>query len=214
MNELLQFQASGGLQLNAPVPLTEHPAGVYLAGLGEGSRRTMRQSLDLIAAMLTNGECEALTLDWAKLRYRHTAAIRAALLERYAPTTTSKMLCALRRVLLEARRLGLISAEDYALAIDLPRIDAPERQLKGRALSVEEIAAVMEVCQDSQPIDIRDLALIAILRGGGLRRSELIKLELHHYKRSTGALEIHNSKRGKIARCIYQRGQSRCLNNG
>ena len=29
------------LSLTAPVPLTEHPAAVYLASLGMGSRRTM-----------------------------------------------------------------------------------------------------------------------------------------------------------------------------
>lgn len=202
MNELLQFHGSHSFKLAAPVPLTEHPAGVYLAGLGEGSQRTMRQSLNAIAAMLTNGECDALTLDWAQLRYRDTAAIRAALLQRYAPATAAKMLCALRRVLLEARRLGLMNAEDYTLAVDLPRIDPPERQLKGRALSGEEIAAVMQVCQESQPIDVRDLALIAILRGGGLRRSEVIKLELKDYKRATGALDIRNSKRGKD-RTVY-----------
>ncbi|MBD1836630.1 site-specific integrase [Coleofasciculus sp. FACHB-501] len=202
MNSLLQFQGFGSLKLSSPVPLTQHPAGVYLAGLGEGSQRTMRQSLNVIASLLTNGECDALTLDWAKLRYRHTAAIRAALLQRYDPATAAKMLCALRRTLKEAWRLELMEVEDYYRAVDLPRIDAPEKQLKGRALSSEDVAAVMEVCQDSKPINIRDLALVAVLKGGGMRREEVVNLELLDYNRAKGALHIRKSKRGKD-RTVY-----------
>jgi hypothetical protein len=52
--------------------------------------------------MLTNGHCDALTLDWAALGYQHTAAIRTALMQRLAPATANKMLCALRRLLKEA----------------------------------------------------------------------------------------------------------------
>ena len=94
------------LKLSAPVPLTLHPAGVYLSGLSEGSRRTIRYSLNTIASLLTDGECDALTLDWSQLRYRHTAAVRVALLDKLAPVTANKMLSALRRVLLEAYRIG------------------------------------------------------------------------------------------------------------
>jgi len=51
-----------GFQLLEPLPLTLHPAAVYLASLGEGSLRTMRESLDAIATLLTNGEGNHLTL--------------------------------------------------------------------------------------------------------------------------------------------------------
>jgi hypothetical protein len=36
----------------------------------------MRHALDAIASLLTDKRCDALTLDWAKLRYSHTAAVR------------------------------------------------------------------------------------------------------------------------------------------
>lgn len=201
MSELLQFHGFQNLRLSSPVPLTQHPAGVYLAGLGEGSRRTMRQSLNTIAAMLTNGECDALTLDWARLRYQHTAAIRAALLRRYDPATAAKMMCALRRTLKEAWRLELMGAEDYYRAVDLPRIDLAEKELKGRTLSREEVAAVLLVCGDAC-IDIRDAALVAVLKGGGMRRQEAVMLELKHYNAAKGALRIRKSKRGRD-RTVY-----------
>jgi hypothetical protein len=61
---------------------------------------------------LSRGRREVETLlhcDWASLRYQHTLALRTLLAERYKPATANKMLAALRRVLLEARRLGLMS---------------------------------------------------------------------------------------------------------
>lgn len=197
-------QVAEDLKLAAPVPLARHPAAVYLAALNLGSRPTMHHALNAIASVLTNSECDALTLDWSRLRYQHTAAVRSALMSRYTPSTTKKMLCALRRVLLEARRLRLISLEDYTTAIDLPRIDTPPQKPRGRALSTDEIAALVDVCQpkDSLPIDIRDLALIAILRGGGIRRTEAVNLELVDFNPNTGALEIREGKR-KSYRIVY-----------
>jgi hypothetical protein len=95
------------LALTEPVPLTMHPAEVYLNSLGEGSRRTMREALNAIAQLLTNGSCDASTLDWSKLRYQHTAAVRSVLMEKYSPAMANKMLCALRRTVKEAWRLGI-----------------------------------------------------------------------------------------------------------
>jgi integrase/recombinase XerD len=132
------------LALTQPIPLTNHPAEVYLRSLAAGSRPTMSQSLDAIARLLTDNECDRLSLDWAALRYRHTSSIQAALGDLYSPTTVQKMICALRRVLLEARRLGLMSAEDYQQAVELPTIRAV-RSLRGRALSRLEIHALMQV---------------------------------------------------------------------
>src|ERR671933_1131897 len=116
---LTTVASSTDLALGAHDHLEIHPAAVYLASLAPGSRRTMRQALDTIAAILTGDQADAFTLTWGALRYQHTAAVRAVLQERYAPATANKMLVALRRVLKEARRLGQISQDDYAAAIDL-----------------------------------------------------------------------------------------------
>lgn len=204
MSKVDFIKRTGELKLSSPVPSTQHPAAVYLASLSQGSQPTMRHALDAIACLLTNGECDALTLDWSKLGYQHTAAVRSALIVRYTPSTAKKMLCALRRVLQEARKLKLISLEDYATAIDLPRTDTPPQKLRGRALGSNEIAALMDTCQqhDSRSIDIRDLALIAILRGGGLRRNEVVALELKDFDPNSGAVEIRQGKRQSY-RMVY-----------
>ena len=68
---------SKSLVLTQPIPLTLHPAEVYLRSLSEGSRRTMREALNVIAGLLTDNACDATTLDWSKLKYQHTAVVRS-----------------------------------------------------------------------------------------------------------------------------------------
>lgn len=193
------------LVLALPLPLTRHPAAVYLAFLSPGSRPTMRQSLDAIASLLTDGQCDAMSLDWAALRYQHTAAVQTALSFQHSTATTRKMMCALRRVLSEARRLDLMDATDYAKAVDLPKIKTTTK-LRGRALTATELVALFEVCtSDPAPTGVRDAALIAILRGAGLRRAEVVKLELRDFNANARALEIRGGKGGKD-RMVYLPG--------
>ena len=165
----------------------------------------MEQSLDAIASLLTGGQCDAMTLNWAALRYQHTAAIQAALLGQYAPSTARKMMCALRRTLREAQRLSLMSDRDYSRAVDLPQIKKNNPKLAGRALDREEIAKLLVVCRsDPTALGARDEALIAILRWTGVRRDEAVDLDLQDLSieidpdgEQTASLEIRNGKGGK-----------------
>lgn len=70
------------LLLVTPIPLSEHPAAVYLTSLSSGSQRTMRCALDTIASILTDGTGDHLTLDWGQLRYRHCMLVRNVLKNR------------------------------------------------------------------------------------------------------------------------------------
>src|SRR5438874_362468 len=77
------------------LPLDRNPTAIYLARLAPGSRRTLQRALDTIASLLTTGTVtNALTFPWQELRYQHTAAVRAALAERYAAATANKHLAA------------------------------------------------------------------------------------------------------------------------
>ena len=75
-----------------------------------------------MARLLTTGRLEATELPWHRLGYQHTQALRAALADRYSPATVNRHLAALRGVLKEAWRLGLMDAED------LPPVDRPARR--------------------------------------------------------------------------------------
>jgi len=185
-----------------PVPPDRHPAAVYLARLSPGSRRTMRQALDEVASLLTSGAATAATLDWSAVRYQHAQAVRARLAERYAPATANKMLCALRGAVREAWRLGLLSAENYQRTADLEAVKG-ETLPAGRALSAGELRALLAVCAaDASPAGPRDAALIAVLYGGGLRRSEAVALDVADYDPADGALTVRHGKGGK-ARVVY-----------
>lgn len=202
MLDLLPEQQPETLRLQEPVPLALHPAAVYLDSLGsERSKATMREGLNIMARMLTSSSCDAMTLNWAALRYKHTAALRSALEKKYAPATVNQMLCALRRVLKEALRLDLIDPQDYSKAVDVRSIKQSGK-VRGRALTLSEIAALMESCSGNTPIDVRDKALIAILRGGGIRRGEAVNLLRRDFNPSTRALFVREGK-GKKDRTVY-----------
>ena len=190
------------LQLLSPPPLSQHPALVYLSQLRPRSARTMRRNLDLMAALLTGRRCDALTLNWGELRYQHTAALRALLGEQFAPSTVNQMLCALRRVLKEAKKLKLMSALDYAEAVEVDSVKGTT-ELRGRALKKGEVTALMKACRgDPTATGLRDGALLAILLGSGLRRSEVVALDLADFDPVTGALKVRGGKGGKD-RTVY-----------
>lgn len=156
----------------------------------------MKQSLNAIAHMVTGGSHDAFTFEWHQLRYQHTAAIRSALMDRHKPATVNKMVAALKRCLKECQRLGLMNAEDYAAATDLKPVKS-QSLLKGRALSQQELSALLTSCtNDSSAAGFRDAAMLMILRVG-LRRSEVVKLDLLDFDLTNGALTIRGGKGGK-----------------
>lgn len=161
-----------------PVDISDHPVLIYLAGLGLGSRKTMQVALRNIAKII-GADYTEMTLPWAHLRYLHTQAIRSKLMERLAPSSTNKHLAALRGVLREAGRLGQIGPDDLQRAIDL-RPARGDRLPAGREVTSGELRALFEVCAAdvNAARGRRDAALLGILYGCGLRRSEAITLEV------------------------------------
>jgi site-specific recombinase XerD len=137
-----------------------------------------------------------LTLNWSSVRYQHTAAVRGRLLDGYAPATANRILSALRGVLEQTWLLGQMSAEDYHRAARLAPVIG-ETLPAGRELVAEEIAALIQNClEDCSPIGTRDVAIISILFGAGLRREEITKLNLDDYD-SENAKLIVRGKRSK-----------------
>jgi len=201
MADELAIATVTGSTLAAPLPAgVPHPAAVYLAGLGEGSRRAIARSLDLLVETFTDGgplPGSGLVFPWWELRYSHTAAIRSRLQGRVAPATANKALSALRRVLKECWRLGLMSVEDYQRAADLPNI-AGSTIPAGRDISQGEVSALMGDCtKGDRNLDYRDGAVLAVMLGGGLRRSEVASLELSDFSDEDGRVTIRRAKRNK-----------------
>ena len=192
----LARSAFTALALQTGAPAAQNPALVYLAGLAGGSRRTMRQALDVIAGILTAEQCDHHTLPWGALRFQHTQAVRAALLDRYSAATANKMLSALRQTLRASWSLGYMTAEEYQRAIDLkPVVGEGVEAAAGRALSYGEWMGLLSVCSsDRSPAGARDVALIALLKVTGLRRAEVVSLQLGSYDQITQTLTVHGKR--------------------
>ena len=201
MGDDLAIATVTGTTLAAPLPAgVPHPAAVYLAGLGEGSRRAIARSLDLVVEVFADAgpmPGAGLVFPWWELRYSHTAAIRARLQTRVAPATANKALSALRRVLKECWRLGLMSVEDFQRAADLPAMLGSTIPA-GRDISQGEVSALMGDCtKGDRNIDYRDGAVLAVMLGGGLRRSEVASLELSDFSDDDGRVVVRRAKRNK-----------------
>lgn len=154
----------------------------------------MRQALNTIAEMLI-GQPDALMCNWSALRFQHTTAIRAHLIDRYQPATVNKMLSALRGVLKAAWLLGLMHAEDYHKATTINSVKNQSLPA-GRELGSEEIQALLATCYaDDKPAGTRDAALIALLYTTGLRRSEIVQLNLSDYNRQQHYLIVKGKGR-------------------
>ena len=206
MNEL-ELTQNGGDLARSTDELGDNPAFVYLASLARGSRRTMIGALGTLAAILT-GQYDpetqelqvhgkdalltaALNYPWQDLRHKQTAALRAQLDARFSAATANKMLSALRRVLLEAWDLELMTEEDRARASHLESVKG-ETLPAGRSLSAGEIDALMIACADDPTAaGARDGAIVALLYSCGLRRAELAGLTMDDLDADAGVLTIH-----------------------
>jgi integrase/recombinase XerC len=181
----------------------QNPALVYLASLGPSSRRTMRSALDTIARLVSGGEATAESLPWHTLRRQHTAAVRAALASRYGVRTANRMLAALRGVLREAVELGSMDAESFQRASRIKTIRGKPAPA-GRALEREELRSLFASCaggDTAASIDVRDAALLAVLYGAGLRRAEVVQLDVSDLAVESGALVVHG--KGNKVRLAY-----------
>lgn len=178
---------------SAPVPSARPPASpyaVYLLSLGsEESRRAMKGCLDRIAQMMSGAP--GAEYPWHQLRYEHATAIRALLTETgHSPSHVNKHLSAMRRVMKEAWRLGLMTAEDYERAADVDGVKG-SRLPAGRSINPDEITAMLAACAATPGVPgIRDAALIAFLQSTGARRAEAAGALLERYDPGTRALRI------------------------
>jgi integrase len=146
----------------------------------------MAEALDTIARMASGGAIEGESFPWRQLRYQHAQAIRTRLAETVSartgrplsPASVNKHLAALRGVLRESWRLGLLSAEELARAIDLEPVRG-STPLRGRALESHEVAGLFDACmRDRSPAGPRDAVILALGLAAGLRRAEIAGLSL------------------------------------
>ena len=192
---------------DAPRKATAHPVDVFLGRLGPASRRGFLIALDNIAEIISNGTKGCNELDWAGLTYQDTARAREGLAAGFATRTANYGLCALRGVLKECWRLGLMTHEEFRRATDLAAVRG-DNSAAGRVLAVEELVSLFRVCaQDESVMGVRDSAILAVLYSTGLRRSELLALDVADC--NNGTLTVRG--KGQKIRLAYVVGEARTM---
>ena len=175
----------------SPLNDVQAPVVLYLERLAPSSRQTMRYVLQDAADRLG---VEDVTIDefpWHQLQPGHITALVAALrADGYAPNTSSLYVNAIRGVMNQAWQQSLIT-QDHLLKIRAVKAGGGTRLSKGRNLRRTLIRELMDVCAaDPRPQGLRDAAIIAILYGSGMRKSESVNLELSQINVAERSLQV------------------------
>jgi site-specific recombinase XerD len=139
---------------------------------------------------------------WSGLRSEVISVIRAFMIEkRYAPASINATLSALKGVAHAAWQLKQLKSDEYQRIRDVKGVRG-SRLPRGRALSDREVTRLVDACtRDTSPAGARDLALVALLGSGGLRRSEVTSLDLSHFNEEAATLRVRG--KGDKERLVY-----------
>src|ERR1700680_581610 len=156
------------------LPDLDHAKNAVLSSLGSPeSERSYRFAIDDFIAWY----CSEPRLAFNKtvvLRYRLQLEAR-----HLAASTINVRLAAVRRLAYEAADSGLLSPE---LAASIRRVKGPKKLgvRIGNWLTVQQGKALLSIPAGSSVRGKRDYAMLALLLGCGLRRSELVHLTVEH----------------------------------
>ncbi|EOW6517934.1 tyrosine-type recombinase/integrase [Cronobacter dublinensis] len=167
-----------------------NPAMAYLISLPSAtSRQTMRSFLQIVAGMLG---AETLQLcPWGSLRRHHIQGLLEMLsASGRAPATINTYLSALKGTAREAWMMKLMDTDSYQQILAVRAVRG-SRLTRGRALSTDEVRALFARCeQDRSCKGPRDAAMLAVMLGCGLRRSEVVGLDYESILAADQALRV------------------------
>jgi integrase len=165
-------------------------SGKGSAGHGEAQVLLKQMVLDSVTSPNTR-RCYSLALN-ELFAFSAGRSLSRALLQEWkasmdalAPSTVNVKLSAVRRLVGEARRNGLISAEDAANLSDIPNVRQRGNRL-GNWLTREQAKELLQVPDRSTLKGKRDYAILALLVGCALRRRELATLKMSDLQEREG----------------------------
>jgi integrase len=155
--------------------------------VAENSKRNYAKALDdLFLFAASRPLTRDLLMEW-----------RAAM-NKLSPSTINVRLSAMRRLVTEARRNGMLGAEEAANLTEVPNI--PEKGTRlGNWLTREQAKELLAVPDRSTIKGKRDYAILALLVGCALRRQELAELDIEKIQMREGRWVIADL-RGKGGR--------------
>lgn len=167
------------------------PVTAYLSRYtSQNSRLAMESSLTVCARLLTGRkDITPREVPWHEVRYAHAQTLRAKLASEYAWASANRHLLALRGIVKECWRLGLVEHDVYARVADVGSLKSDKKE-HGRALTAQEVTKLYAACDRGTSLGLRDAAVLALTVGAGLRRSEVCGLQLVNWKGAESRLEV------------------------
>jgi len=157
-------------------------------GCSAATRRSYGSDLQQLMEWLAARGCTMDTLDRRAVR-----AYSADLGRRgYAPATLARKLSTLRGLSRFLTERGVLGADPTRL------LPGPRRRRRlPRVLTVAEVEALLGAASGTEPLALRDRAILELLYGCGLRSQEVVALALDDLKPAQAQLIVHG-KGGKM----------------
>lgn len=170
---------------------SRNAATEYLKTLGsKASRRAILCRLNHVARWFRYPDAEH--CDWHLMRYEHVIDFIDHLRHIEGRTgnhqdsphelkvsTINAYLYAIKAVARMAWSLGQMDDRNMT-RITATKAVRGRDVVKGRAMTLQESAALLDQCSDEVPREIRDKAILTLLLGNGLRRAEVAGIEMRH----------------------------------
>ncbi|CAH7177809.1 Tyr recombinase domain-containing protein [Vibrio chagasii] len=177
--ELIVKDEPNKFELSTSSNVTENrnPALSYVASLeSKRSQETMGYALNSVAS--TFGFTNLRDFPWQDLNYDAVQfLIRHLKAKDLAPSTINLYLTAVKQTIEHALDLEIID-QNVARRILRIKPQAGKRLPKGREVESTEIRSFIQSCLDfGQTKNLRDAAIICVMRGCGLRREEVVTLK-------------------------------------
>ena len=155
----------------------KNAAAMYLDALpSKASSVTMATCLNNISKVLGAESYDV--FDWSKIRRSHWLLVHKSLAERNCSGATVNLyLTAFKSAAKEAWSLDILPQSAYLKIRALKSIPY-ERLPKGRSLNINECRKLLDSCIDGSVQGFRDRAIFALMLGCGLRRAEVVKLNM------------------------------------
>lgn len=124
-------------------------------------------------------------LDGRELSYPIAREYKAEMVQAgFSPQNINAHLAAIRFYVRELAKSGQLSIEQAEAICHVEGAKVRGRKL-GNWLSIAEAEALLNAPDVSKPLGLRDRAILALLIGAGLRRSEVVGLQVKHFERRT-----------------------------
>lgn len=186
----------------------KNPVESYLKSLGPGeSKRVMRTCIQRFVNLFSppsqdEKQVDIETVDWSALNHQVFVFAKSQLeASELSLSTMLLTLTAVRGVAKHAWLMEIISTDLY-LKIKQSPMPTGTRLLSGRALPLDQLLELIAICRaDKGPAAARDLAMLSVMLVTGVRRSELINIDLKHIDREEGSIRILG--KGNKERLVY-----------